>query len=94
MDFSLLSPPFIISPTMSQFTSRLDKFRAMADAGANHRAAVRRRFKDATDRLEVLEKTMPDDKDELREDQVLWMDEFGRAMVSGPPTPKFLRADR
>ena len=79
---------------MSQFTSRLDKFRAMADAGSNHRAAVRRRFKDVTDRLEVLEKTMPEDKDELREEQVMWMGEFGRAMVSGLPTPGYLRADR
>ena len=74
----LISP----SPIMSQFQSRLDKYRSQAETGAAHRQDVRRSFKTMTDRLAALAKSYPDDKETLVEDQDIWIGRFGAALVS------------
>ena len=68
--------------TMSQFQSRLDKFHAMTDAGSLLRLDTRRSFRQATKRLNGLARSVPDDKDDLAEDQEIWVEAFGKAMVS------------
>ena len=68
--------------TMSQFQSRLDKFHAMTDAGSLLRLNARHSFRQATERLDRLTRLVPDDKDDLAEDQEIWVEAFGRAMVS------------
>ena len=68
--------------TMSQFQSRLDKFRAMTDAGSLLHLNARRSFCQATEQLDGLARLVPDDKDELAEDQEIWVQAFGKAMVS------------
>ena len=69
---------------MSQFQSRLDKFHAMTDAGSLLHLNARHSFRQATERLEGLARSVPDDNDELAEDQEIWVEAFGRAMVSHP----------
>ena len=68
--------------TMSQFQSRLDKFRTMTDAGSLLRLDTRRSFHQATERLDGLARSVPDDKDDLAEDQEIWVEAFGKAMVN------------
>ena len=68
--------------TMSQFQSRLDKFHAMTDAGSLLRLNARHSFRQATERLDRLTRLVPDDKDDLAEDQEIWVEAFGKAMVS------------
>ena len=67
---------------MSQFQSRLDKFRAMTDAGSLLRLNARRSFRQATERLDRLARSVPDNKDDLAEDQEIWVEVFRKAMVS------------
>ena len=67
---------------MSQFQSRLDKFRAMTDTGSLLHLNTRHSFRQATEWLDRLARLVPDDKDELAEDQEIWVEAFGRAMVS------------
>ena len=68
---------------MSQFQSRLDKYRSQAETSAAHHQDVRRSFKIMTDRLAALANSYPDDKVTLVEDQDIWMGRFGAALVSG-----------
>ena len=68
--------------TMSQFQSRLDKFCAMTDAGSLLHLNAWRSFHQATMRLDGLTRSVPDDKDELAEDQEIWVEAFEKAMVS------------
>ena len=68
--------------TMSQFQSWLNKFRAMTDAGSLLHLNTRHSFRRATERLDGLARSVPDDKDELAEDQEIWVEVFGKAMVS------------
>ena len=68
--------------TMSQFQSRLDKFCAMTDAGSILRLNAQRSFPQAAERLDGLARSVPDDKDDLAEDQEIWVEAFGKAMVS------------
>ena len=68
--------------TMSQFQSRLDKFRAMTDTGSLLRLNARRSFRQATKRLDGLARSVPDNKDDLAEDQEIWVEAFRKAMVS------------
>ena len=79
--FFLTSHPLT---TMSQFQSRLDKFRAMTDAGSLLRLHARHSFRQATERLDGLTRSVPDDKDKLAEDQEIWVEAFSRAMVNHP----------
>ena len=72
-------PPSI----MSQFQSRLDKYRTQAETGAAHRQNIRRSFKIMIDWLTALVNLYPDDKETLVEDQDIWMGRFGAALVSG-----------
>ena len=67
---------------MSQFQSRLDKFRAMTDAGSLLRLNAWHRFCQATERLDRLARSVPNNKDELAEDQEIWVQAFRKAMVS------------
>ena len=67
---------------MSQFQSRLDKFCAMTDVGSLLRLNARRSFRQATERLDGLARSVPDDKDKRAEDQEIWVQAFGKAMVS------------
>ena len=67
---------------MSQFQSRLDKFCAMTDTGSLLCLNTQRSFCQATKLLEGLARLVPDNKDELVEDQEIWMEAFGKAMVS------------
>ena len=67
---------------MSQFQSQLDKFLAMTDAGSLLHLNTRHSFRQATERLNILTRLVPDDKDELAEDQEIWVEGFSRAMVS------------
>ena len=68
--------------TMSQFQSRLDKFRAMTNAGSLLRLNAWCSFRQATKRLDGLARSVPDDKDDLTEAQEIWVEAFGKAMVS------------
>ena len=68
--------------TMSQFQSRLDKFRAMTNAGSILCLNARRSFRQATERLDGLARLVPNDKDDLAKDQEIWVEAFGKAMVS------------
>ena len=68
--------------TMSQFQSRLNKFRAMTDAGSILHLNAQRSFRQATERLDGLARSVPDDKDDLAEDQEIRVEAFGKAMVS------------
>ena len=68
--------------TMSQFQSRLDKFHAMTDAGSLLHLNARHSFCQATERLNGLARSVPDNKDELAEDQEIWVEAFRKAMVS------------
>ena len=77
--FFLTSHPLT---TMSQFQSRLDKFRAMTDTGSLLRLNARHSFRQATRWLDGLARSVPNDKDELAEDQEIWVEVFSRAMVS------------
>ena len=67
---------------MSQFQSRLNKFHAMTDAGSLLCLNARRSFRQATEWLNGLARSVPDDKDELAEDQEIWVEVFRKAMVS------------
>ena len=64
--FFLTSHPLT---TMSQFQSWLDKFCAMTDAGSVLHLNTRCSFCQATERLDRLARSVPDDKDELAENQ-------------------------
>ena len=68
---------------MSQFQSRLDKYRSQAETGAAHCQDVCRSFKIMTDWLAALANSYPDDKESLVEDQDIWMGRFGATLVSG-----------
>ena len=68
--------------TMSQFQSRLNKFRAMTDAGCLLRLETRCSFRRATEQLDGFARSVPDDKDDLAEDQEIWVEAFRKAMVS------------
>ena len=67
---------------MSQFQSRLDKFRAMTDTGSLLCLNAQRSFHQATEQLDGLARSVPDNKDELAEVQEIWVQAFGKAMVS------------
>ena len=67
---------------MPQFQSWLDKFRAMTNAGSLLHLNARCNFHQATERLNRLARSVPDNKDELAEDQEIWVEVFGKAMVS------------
>ena len=54
----------------------------MTDAGSLLRLNARRSFRQATERLDGLARSVPDDKDERAEDQEIWVQAFGNAMVS------------
>ena len=77
--FFLTSHPLT---TMSQFQSHLDKFHAMTDAGSLLHLNAQRSFCQATKWLDGLIRSVLDDKDELAEDQEIWVEAFGKAMVS------------
>ena len=68
--------------TMSQFQSQLDKFHAMTDAGSLLHLNARRSFHQAAEQLDGLARLVPDNKDDLAEDQEIWVEAFGKAMVS------------
>ena len=68
--------------TMSQFQSRLDKFCAMTNAGSLLHLNAWRSFHQATKQLDGLARSVPNDKDKLAEDQEIWVQAFGKAMVS------------
>ena len=67
---------------MSQFQSQLDKFHAMTDTGSLLCLNARRSFRQATKWLDRLARSVPNNKDELAEDQEIWVEAFGKAMVS------------
>ena len=67
---------------MSQFQSQLDKFRTMTDASSLLRLDTRRSFRQATEWLDGLARSVSDDKDDLAEDQEIWVEAFRKAMVS------------
>ena len=79
--FFLTSHPLT---TMSQFQSQLDKFCAMTDTGSLLHLNARCSFRQATERLDGLARSVPNNKDELAKDQEIWVEAFGRAMVSHP----------
>ena len=68
--------------TMSQFQSRLDKFHAMTGASSLLRLNAQHSFRQATEQLDGLARSVPNDKDNLAEDQEIWVEAFGKAMVS------------
>ena len=68
--------------TMSQFQSWLDKFCAMTDVGSLLCLNAQCSFRQATEQLDRLARSVPDDKDDLAEDQEIWVEAFGKAMVS------------
>ena len=66
--------------TMSQFQSRLDKFCTMTDVVSLLHLNARCSFRQATEQLDGLARSVPDDKDKLAEDQEIWVQAFGKAM--------------
>ena len=72
----------LLHTTMSQFQSCLDKFCTMTDAGSLLHLNAWHSFHQATERLDRLARLVPDDKDELAKDQEIWVEAFGKAMVS------------
>ena len=54
----------------------------MTDVGAIHWQEVHRCFKDATAWVKVVAKAAPDDKEDLVDKQMMWIEEFGKAVVS------------
>ena len=54
----------------------------MTDAGSLLRLNARRSFRQATERLDRLARSVPNNKDNLAEDQEIWVEAFGKAMVS------------
>ena len=54
----------------------------MTNAGSLLCLNARRSFRQATERLDGLARSVPDDKDDLAEDQEIWVKAFGKAMVS------------
>ena len=77
--FFLTSHPLT---TMSQFPSCIDKFCAMTDTSSILHLNTWCIFQQAIERLEGLARSVPDDKDKLVEDQEIWLEVFGKAMVS------------
>ena len=67
---------------MSQFQSWLDKFRTMTDTGSLLHLNARHSFHQATEQLNGLARSVPDNKDDLAKDQEIWVEAFGKAMVS------------
>ena len=74
---------FSLSPStiMSQFHSRLDKYRNLSDAGAAHRHVTCRAFKIKTEALESMAQVVPDNRDNLIEEQNQWMEAFQSRIV-------------
>ena len=54
----------------------------MTDAGSLLHLNAQRSFRQATEQLDGLARLVPDDKDELAEDQEIWVQAFRKAMVS------------
>ena len=54
----------------------------MTDAGSLLHLNAWRSFHQATERLDGLTRSVPDGKDNLAEDQEIWVEAFGKAMVS------------
>ena len=54
----------------------------MTDAGSLLRLDTWRSFRQATEQLNGLARSVPNDKDDLAEDQEIWVEAFGKAMVS------------
>ena len=77
--FFLTSHSFTI---MLQFQSRLDKFCAMTDTSSLLHLNTWCSFCQATEWLNGLARSILDDKDELAEDQEIWVEAFGKAMVN------------
>ena len=67
---------------MLQFQSRLDKFCAMTDASSLLCLNTWHSFRQATEQLKELARSVPDNKNKLAEDQEIWMEAFIKAMVS------------
>ena len=54
----------------------------MTDAGSILHLNAQHSFRQATERLDGLARSVPDDKDDLAEDQEIRVEVFGKAMVS------------
>ena len=54
----------------------------MTDAGSLLCLNARCSFRQATEWLDGLARSVPDDKNKLAEDQEIWVQAFGKAMVS------------
>ena len=54
----------------------------MTDAGSLLRLNAQHSFRQATEWLDGLARSVPNDKDNLAEDQEIWVEAFGKAMVS------------
>ena len=76
-----LAFPLSLSTTMLQFCSRLDKYRNLTDAGAAHRHATLQAFKIKTKALESMARVVPDNRDDLVEEQNQWMEVFQSRIV-------------
>ncbi|KAF8545621.1 hypothetical protein OG21DRAFT_1492138 [Imleria badia] len=65
---------------MSQFQARFNRFWSITDAGTDHRRAVKEKCKQGVEKLDVLARSMPNDKEELQEDIAVWVECFDQAM--------------
>ena len=89
LNFGVYSPTcvtpsgFSLSPStiMSQFRSRLDKYRNLSNTGATHRHATRQDFKIETKVLESMAWVVLDVRDNLIEEQNQWMEAFQSRIV-------------
>ena len=66
---------------MSQFRSHLDKYRNLSDAGAAHHHMTHQAFKIESEALESMAQVVPDDRDNLIEEQNQWMEVFQSRIV-------------
>jgi len=77
-----LSNIFLSSTTMLKSCSHFQHNCTMTNVSAIHRQEVRHHFKDATAQVEAVAKAVPNDKEDLFEEQMMWIEEFKRAVVS------------
>ena len=54
----------------------------MTGASSLLRLNAQHSFRQATEQLDGLARSVPNDKDNLAEDQEIWVEAFGKAMVS------------
>ena len=75
-------PHFSLSNHHVTIPILLDKFHTMTNTSSILCLNIQHNFHQATEWLEGLTRLVPNNKDELAEDQKIWVEVFSKAMVS------------